>query len=74
MVISVFRERKVSVPYLPIVAVANAFVTGILKSAVCGRGGRYERNFRTFLLNIELGNVTMDSLIHTIFHHNKKGK
>ena len=29
---------------------------------------------RTFLLNIELGNVTMDSLIHTIFHHNKKGK
>ena len=27
---------------------------------------------RTFLLNIKLGNVTMDSLMHTIFHHNKK--
>ena len=27
---------------------------------------------KIFHLNIELGNVTMDSLIHTIFHHNKK--
>lgn len=27
---------------------------------------------RTFLLNIKLGNVTIDSLMHTIFHHNKK--
>ena len=27
---------------------------------------------KTFHLNVKLGNVTMDSLMHTIFHHNKK--
>lgn len=27
---------------------------------------------KTAYLNIKLGNVTWDSLIHTIFHHNKK--
>ena len=27
---------------------------------------------RIFHLNVKLGNVTMDSLMHTIFYHNKK--
>jgi hypothetical protein len=29
---------------------------------------------RTFHINVKLGNVTMDSLMHTIFYHNKKEK
>ena len=29
---------------------------------------------RIFLINLELGNYSFDKLLHTIFHHNKKGK
>ncbi len=29
---------------------------------------------RIFYMNIELGNYSFDMLLHSIFHHNKKGK
>ena len=29
---------------------------------------------RIFNMNLELGNYSFDKLLHTIFHHNKKGK